>query len=1103
MKTKLFKLLSLLMAILMLFSSVFVAPVAVAETSSSSTSPLYIEEDYENVADGYTFKTDNMTATVVDDGSNSNKVLQLSAPSADAWCGSELLGFDTPILPKNNTYHITGSFKVISGAFGLSAVGLMQIQNGNINIWHIGTAGISINPNHDYNKWWTKTITPTDGLVNFSVTYTSNGYSAFGIMFKTQENIPDNIIQFDNIKIAEVIPSENIVATSDDETKGKVAVTNANAKYNTSSGSTFAFRETAVFNAVANYGYKFAGWKNSNGETVPGGARLEVEVSGELSLTAAFAPSDKEYNIYIDFENVSTLSKTDNFSVVREPESDTFNRVVLYKGTKATQPDVNRRFIVTYNDFNKEKLNDIYTKGDSFTIEFRYKYLSDDAEEVSYYFGANSNSGNAWNINNSPNAFGGNAVKSKILTNPKDGSWVTEKRVVDIIGDDPEKYLYIVMLLGGDSDVYFDDFMIYQTHSISVNFANEAVRIEADNINKSFTDVLAHRPITFKAFCDKTVTPVIKYGEQILTSADGVYTIDSVNTTDELNITSIGQTTAQSHAVGVGLNGEDLTTYNADVYTKPYWEGDTTYHEAVLFTSSKCEKQLLYPIDDVISVRNYDLKTWYVKGIDFDVINGKLVWLENSKIPLYGSDSTEIDASDEDNRKKSIVYVTYTHTKTWAETEKTGYVPCPPEAQGTELYNFYKKLKTAEDINVLVYNDITSADTEGYKANINYEIFAEDGTVTERKTSGTEFFVPTFFEQSTAALISKYGNNNKINYYNIGLAGKNLKWAIDNIYVRVGYMNDYYRKKVVPDLIYINFGENDILTDINYYKTNLDLMVKKFKKIYPKADIILVSDKLNNSEDEAYKSENVLAMERATVNVANNNDNCIYTLSSTESANINSSKDADDLYYNNRGYDYWATTTAQFVTATAGLYEFKTMAENKAAVKAQGDSANVNKQGIRIYNKIAKSFIDENNIAEYGTIAIRYTKIGDAELNINTVGVAKGIAYSNGSFDETPVSNLWKSEMGCITYTAYLTGISEKFYGEDYIVRAYAKDKEGNVYYGDTKLFCVYDIVQAIDAAGNSAPEKDKATAAFIKQQAEAAKLTDLNVVTFDEWKNR
>ena len=80
---------------------------------------------------------------------------------------------------------------------------------------------------------------------------------------------------------------------------------------------------------------------------------------------------------------------------------------------------------------------------------------------------------------------------------------------------------------------------------------------------------------------------------------------------------------------------------------------------------------------------------------------------------------------------------------------------------------------------------------------------------------------------------------------------------------------------------------------------------------------------------------------------------------------------------------------------------------------------------------------------------------------------------------------------------AYLLKIPTTRYDDNYVIRAYAKDNEGNYYYGDAEKLCVFDIAYAIDCGDNLSGTEQSAedVAAF-----EAFANFDGNYATYDAW---
>lgn len=171
-----------------------------------------------------------------------------------------------------------------------------------------------------------------------------------------------------------------------------------------------------------------------------------------------------------------------------------------------------------------------------------------------------------------------------------------------------------------------------------------------------------------------------------------------------------------------------------------------------------------------------------------------------------------------------------------------------------------------------------------------------------------------------------------------------------------------------------------------------------------------------------------------------------------------------------------------------------TTAYNNAAALRTASASSTGKNGLRVYNSIAKDYLSSNSVIEYGSIATRKELLGSAELTVNSANIVKGIAY-NSTTQTTPI--LFDKTDDANIFTAYLTNIPTNRYDEEYVVRAYVIDSEGNVYYGDTATVCVFDITYAIDcgnSADGSAPSETD-IAAF-----EAFANYDGSYVAYDAW---
>lgn len=499
--------------------------------------------------------------------------------------------------------------------------------------------------------------------------------------------------------------------------------------------------------------------------------------------------------------------------------------------------------------------------------------------------------------------------------------------------------------------------------SFKTEYITEAVRLEFIG-DIAFDSVKTGDNIHFRALCDSSVTPVIEYNGEKITAKNSVYTV-SVVENGVLTVDAVGMTDCQNHKAGVGLGGEDLTSYNHDLFMKPFYEGDTVYHEAVMFSDSadgivQKEKKLLFPIDDVISVRNNNLDKWYVLGVDYEVINGKLVFIDGGACPIWkGNFIVPADEADsfvdpalnvgtsgkaaswyrtEDGGDKGLnliydayhekctLYVTYKHTKTWADLGEEGYAPITINNQSEKIQNFYEKLLSGEDINVLVYGDSTATGCASTGMLANYDLFSREPDekgeyeVMHRKGTGYDINAPTFFEMATNELIKKYGKGNTAKFYNIANGGVGAPWGKLNVLPRVEFMDKFYGEKIIPDVIYIKFMANDIRSNPEKYRESYESIVRDFKNLYPYALIIMVSGKINNERSFIYSDyhDNQLELQKALCFISDIYENCVVVKATDFWVEALKSKDYEDYLSNNINHanDYWAATTAQLIVAT-------------------------------------------------------------------------------------------------------------------------------------------------------------------------------------------
>ena len=147
---------------------------------------------------------------------------------------------------------------------------------------------------------------------------------------------------------------------------------------------------------------------------------------------------------------------------------------------------------------------------------------------------------------------------------------------------------------------------------------------------------------------------------------------------------------------------------------QPIFGGTTMKNETVMFLDKGDVRSLLYPIQSVVSVTNYDGSVTYEEGKDYVILDGKIKITENSSIPVitravyYNFPDPAITANYEG--KNVNIYcgegmtmtnyqmnVTYTHENEWE-----GFVS---ESKMEVYESFIQKLINGEDVTLFFYGD--------------------------------------------------------------------------------------------------------------------------------------------------------------------------------------------------------------------------------------------------------------------------------------------------------------------------------------------------------------------------------------------------------------
>ena len=304
-------------------------------------------------------------------------------------------------------------------------------------------------------------------------------------------------------------------------------------------------------------------------------------------------------------------------------------------------------------------------------------------------------------------------------------------------------------------------------------------------------------------------------------------------------------------------------TYYLDTYMKPIWKGKYMYNETVMFVGMDDKASLLYTPDEILSVTSYDLKTVYEQGKDYDVVDGQLVLLEGTRIPVITFEEyyheTEIPGMPAQlvtkyDGKQYYTYwgegvymtqwqiaVTYTHSQTWE-----GFVP----ETSNQFAKLIAKLEAGQDATMIFYGDSITfgASSSGL--------------------SGTNPYAPSYTQLFTQYLAQKYGYT--VKYVNTGLTGAAVPPAEDTVFGTNGtitYINpavggwtsadgfnkfDEYVKPFVEqygcDFFLLAFGMNDAGNSPKNEQKAIKKISDKLYEIAPEAEMLLVATMIPNPE---------------------------------------------------------------------------------------------------------------------------------------------------------------------------------------------------------------------------------------------------------------
>ncbi len=440
--------------------------------------------------------------------------------------------------------------------------------------------------------------------------------------------------------------------------------------------------------------------------------------------------------------------------------------------------------------------------------------------------------------------------------------------------------------------LYIDDIVVMPTNNntvkVEINAKNNVSVVPVSGNQKLATK---NKPYGFKVIAEPGLTPTVTVGGITLTAdANGLYTFTP--TADTVINISCGSADEGRPAYGKDYFGRDLTQYNAEVYAEQIWKGDTVYHETALFMNDKDTVKLLYPVDEVISLRSYSLETQYVQGVDYEITDdGCIKILPNSRIPVYSVARTKTEKptsnafplkTNQDEYLASMddvaypqyaIAVTYKHSTVFED----GYQPAAPEVQNKSLDGVLTKLKNGQQVNIVVYGDSISC---GWNCSglFNEQIHSPsnlEGAYETGYTMGVAPYMPTWANMLVAKLNEMYPG--QINFKNLALSGKAAKWGSDNIEARLALWKDDQGYIIKPDLMLIGFGVNDSAGNVGTvtYQGSMKGIVRKARNFInnQEMEVLYYSPMMPNQLTTTWDKTKLLAYEEALEELAAEDSN--------------------------------------------------------------------------------------------------------------------------------------------------------------------------------------------------------------------------------------
>ncbi len=353
-----------------------------------------------------------------------------------------------------------------------------------------------------------------------------------------------------------------------------------------------------------------------------------------------------------------------------------------------------------------------------------------------------------------------------------------------------------------------------------------------------------------------------------------------------------------------------IDRYDEKTYTTPVWEGDTVYNEGVLFYRGRKKARLLFPIDEVISLRNFDLQKEYREGEDFKIENGELVLCEGGNIPVWDIEpltekpNCHVFPAKKEGMfltdtcgikiRENTVCVTYKHSKTFEDGYSGKGVPSLRE----KLPELFKKLDNGETVNIMLNGD-SNYTSWGCSGGYSEDRFFDRSDTGSFYTCGLNVppYSPPWFDMFISVIRKMYPKA-EINIDNISMGGVDAQWASAHLAARLKL------SKHKPDVVFYGYGVNDLCGGASvekYKKYSLELVdkVRNDENGNPNAACVMVSPHICNTDAACYPTDIFLEYEKALGEICSERENCAQIELTSFSYDISKCKKPLDRLENN------------------------------------------------------------------------------------------------------------------------------------------------------------------------------------------------------------